>query len=273
MADGQTGRICGDALVFAKEEVRTRQTGHAPYGMAIIRNPALTHPDDFVLLAMDDARPCSWIAFRYGGICFVSIYMRPRHPNDLSEALDRLFEAIGAITDPIILMGDFNARLRSWGDHAENSQGTGLAEYMDGMEFRRVSPSYGRWTYEQGIEVSIPDHIWANEEAFPLIRRTVVDEDAVLGGTDHHPILTLIKRVHDGPQTVNLAPKTWNRWALKSELARAAFRDFLLIDAQSVLSQMVALSMEDRDPLTLYYPPAAVGCRQQLINLYIRHYL
>ena len=51
---GQTRRYLGDAVVTCHEYPRPSR-GHAPYGMAMIRNTSTTKSEDFVCVAEEEA--------------------------------------------------------------------------------------------------------------------------------------------------------------------------------------------------------------------------
>ena len=129
-------------------------------GLAVIAEPyALgdrcyrsTNPDRQVAMTWEVGRgapPCSvaqhgrgWMAAKWGNLLVVGCYLAPRI--SVPEFEDRLSE-VGAflapqLTQPVVLLGDFNAHAREWGAPRTVSRGEVLLEWAEAMGFVLTEP-------------------------------------------------------------------------------------------------------------------------------------
>ena len=113
---------------------------------------------------------------------------------DLEELLSSLNPS-----QPVLIVGDFNAHLadQGRGNSAPNAQGLALRDlvekynlYVASLDERSTGPSY---TYSHGDTKTIVDYVFANQCASYLIKSTAVLEDHPLNTSDHLPVYTSLE--------------------------------------------------------------------------------
>ena len=201
-------------VAHALEHPRRHIHGHVPYGQAILLNPETTTAADFAVLEDDTSEDKSYSIVALRGVTFICAYFIPNATRDwLEEKLDACTSGCFADT-PTIMMGDLNARHIAWGDRISNTYGNLLVEDMEGYGLRRLEPATGRWSFIDGTNRSIPDHVLTNGAASATTGNLRVLEDEYTGGSEHR-LLVFETEAVDGPKTMPAAPRTWNRTRMK----------------------------------------------------------
>lgn len=146
----------------------------------------------------------------------VCCYFKPC--NEVSWFLDTLENcAPWCLNDgPTLLLGDLNARHKSFQDSSNNTYGTNLVREMKSLGLERLKPSAGRWTFTVANRRSIPDHVLMNRAALPKCSNLIVHEDACLAGAEHRPVTWTMESSQAGPSVI-ASPRPWNQLRLKDE--------------------------------------------------------
>jgi hypothetical protein len=98
-----------------------------------------------------------WIMWEAAGISFAGVYAEPSVSLDhYSSLLDSLAAHIGTITGPVVVMGDFNARLgQAVGDHATNDRRSLTMAFVAQSQLTllnsRLRRDDSRWTWTDGL--------------------------------------------------------------------------------------------------------------------------
>lgn len=133
-------------------------------GISIIINPKMKkHPllKDFQVLARDTING-TYIYVQVGSIKILCIYNPPSQPEEVDIWLEEILLKCRANTiEDIIILGDFNARCREWGDHYANSKGRILNLWTQSNGLRRVDTGSDP-TYVTTLGNSIIDHVFTN---------------------------------------------------------------------------------------------------------------
>ena len=133
-------------------------------GISIIINPKMKrHPllKDFQILARDTING-TFIFLQIGNVKLLCIYNPPSQPEEIDTWLEEILMKCRANTlDDLIILGDFNARCREWGDHSANSKGRILKQWIESNDLRRVDTG-PEPTYVTTRGNSIVDHVFTN---------------------------------------------------------------------------------------------------------------
>lgn len=133
-------------------------------GISIIINPKMRkHPllKDFQILARDTING-SFIYLQLGNIKVLCVYNPPSQPEEIDTWLEEILMKVRANTfGEIIILGDFNARCREWGDHSANSKGRILRRWTESNGLHRVDTGPDP-TYVTTSGNSIVDHVFTN---------------------------------------------------------------------------------------------------------------
>ena len=133
-------------------------------GISVIINPQMKkHPllKDFQILARDTVNG-TFLYLQLGNIKILCVYNPPSQPEEIDTWLDEILLKCRAKTsDEIIILGDFNARCREWGDHRGNSKGGILKRWIDSNELLRVDTGPAP-TFVTTRGNSIVDHVFTN---------------------------------------------------------------------------------------------------------------
>lgn len=183
-APGQARRY-SSWVAHALEHQRKSIHGHVPYGQAILLNPATTSREDLVVLEDDTSSDKSFSIVQFRGVTLICAYLAPsRTVVWYKEKLETCSESCFS-EEPVILLGDLNARHLEFGDRAMNTYGNCLMNSMKEMGMQRMEPLSGRWTFLDGNRRSIPDHVLLNEAAARTSKNPTVMEDLYTGGSEH----------------------------------------------------------------------------------------
>lgn len=233
---------------------RQLETGHYPYGIGVLINPTICSANEFKILKSDYR--LQYLLFEYRGISFACAYVQPNCPAQaIQERLSFLFSRLD--DSPLFLVGDFNGRLREFGDHSANAQGTSLLNFVDIACLTRIPSLRGLWTFRRGDQRSIPDHTFANDLALSFEPVLVIDEEASF--TDHRPsILSFVPISQARPYSVSKARTGhWNRWKLNDQnyvrplLADISFSFTDCINAVTVFLNDISLDYQARIDLAM----------------------
>ena len=155
-------------------------------GISIIVNPRMKkHPllNDFQVLARDTVNG-TFIYVQLGNIKILCIYNPPSQPEEIDTWLEEILLKCRANTlEEIVILGDFNARCREWGDHYANSKGRILNRWIEANGLQRVDTG-PEPTYVSGTGNSIVDHVFTNVNG---ISGTVSSPVSNVAG--HRPII------------------------------------------------------------------------------------
>jgi hypothetical protein len=133
-------------------------------GISLIINPQMKkHPllKDLQILARDTVNG-TYIYLQVGNIKVLCVYFPPSQPEEIDTWIEEVLLKCRANTaDEIIILGDFNARRRDWGDHSENSKGGILERWIESNGLERVDTGRSP-TYVTTRGNSIIDHVFTN---------------------------------------------------------------------------------------------------------------
>lgn len=155
-------------------------------GISVIINPQMKkHPllKDFQILARDTING-TFIYLQIGNIKVLCIYNPPSQPEEIDTWIEEILLKCRASTaDEIIILGDFNARRREWGDHSNNTRGGILKRWTvaNGLERVDTGPLP---TYVTTRGNSIVDHVFTNAPGV-----TGSTSDPVSNVAGHRPII------------------------------------------------------------------------------------
>lgn len=158
-------------------------------GISLIINPQMKkHPllKDFQILARDTING-TFIYVQIGNIKVLCVYLPPSQPEEIDTWIEEVLLKCRANTaDNIIILGDFNARRRDWGDHSENSKGGILKRWIESNGLERVDTGRSP-TYVTTRGNSIIDHVFTNVPGV-----TGLTSDPVTNVAGHRPIIGTI---------------------------------------------------------------------------------
>jgi hypothetical protein len=138
---GGTSRLFSDTILIHEHNLISN--GRAHYGEAILLNGNRCSAKDFTIILADKSRHL--FIFSYCGVRFICIYIKPMAPREQFLALlDSLMEYT-LIDEPIIFVGDLNARLLNFDDHAGNVYGRVTVIYEFNEPFHGNDLSHGRF--------------------------------------------------------------------------------------------------------------------------------
>ena len=245
--EGQAERY-SQWVVHANAHPRKSIHGHAPYGQAIMLNPATTRKDEFRLLKTDQTTDKSFSVVQFCGVTFVCAYFAPNRTTDwFLEKLDAA--TMDCLTDtPVVLMGDLNARHASFGDHSSNTYGNILVEEIPTLGLQRLEPRSGRWTFMSHNGRSIVDHVLVNEAAAKTTRNLCVHEGRHVGDTEHKLLVFETDGISIVETTIQ-APRPWNRLRLKDPSVREELVSRCTEGIDQLLDQLTEMTRAtDMDP-------------------------
>lgn len=138
-------------------------------GVSLIINPSMVnHPilKDMEVLSRDTLNG-TYLYVQLGSLKVLCIYYPPSCPTEINIWLEEIFTSckINSQTN-LIILGDFNARLKEWGDKENNSNGRLLKQFIEGIELKRYDsgglPTFIKSTSRPQDGWSIVDHIFGN---------------------------------------------------------------------------------------------------------------
>lgn len=161
-------------------------------GISIIINPKMRkHPllKDFQILARDTVNG-TFIYLQLGNFKILCIYNPPSQPEEIDTWLEEILLKCRANTlEDIIILGDFNARCREWGDHSGNSKGRTLRPWIESNGLQRVDTGPDP-TYVTTMGNSIVDHVLTNSN-----RVSGTTSSPVTNVAGHRPIIGTIELI------------------------------------------------------------------------------
>ena len=75
-----------------------------------------------------------WLAVRYCTTIFVGCYFPPETGENMIAGLERICEALDISHNQIVLLGDFNARCKEWGDTTNKHKEQPFAFLLQSMD-------------------------------------------------------------------------------------------------------------------------------------------
>lgn len=155
-------------------------------GVSIVVNPEHidnVHVKNMFCTAKDTVHGC-FLSVQVAGVKLVGIYNAPSHHMQLEPLLNEIMESSRIhLNEPLIVAGDFNARLIEWRDTANNTAGRELSEWIESWNLER-SDTGSEPTCSTARGRSIVDHVISN---IPELTAKIIRRPVPLA--DHAPIL------------------------------------------------------------------------------------
>ena len=222
-------------IVFQVGHERKEGAGRYPYGHILLRNPLTTTLEHFIPIVTTDP---FIMAFKFRGRVFCGVYVKPLDCTMMTEMLGRMSQLLN-VHQEIIFLGDFNARHKSFGDHASNQQGLSLLMWMQENGYQRAAPtSREAFTFITNRGRSIPDHIVHPEK---VEVDAEVDIDSAVGDCDHRPLIGRTLPVSEERYQRNIF-RGWNLRKLKEEETIVQVTEFLTENEAAVVSTIDEIS-------------------------------
>jgi Endonuclease-reverse transcriptase len=232
---GQTSRL-GEGIMFPQEQ-GVRSNGRFHYGQALVRNVKSTGPSEFTMLKEDLSGDKSYMVFQFRGTIFCCFYLKPAESVEWFEGKLEEINEFTSLDSPVVMIGDFNARSKAYGDWLTNSYGTVLTKVLEEADLTRVNPRGEKWTFCTEGKRSIVDHLIVNEGGKQIVQDLKVCKEVYIGNTDHHLVVAKITEIE--PRTLEQpSQRSWNRWRLKEEEVVGRYRDKLDRDLDGFLTQL-----------------------------------
>ena len=156
-------------------------------GVSILINPKMKkHPamKELQILSRDTLNG-TYILAEICNLKILCVYHSPTNPVEIDTWLEEIIEKCnGNLSDDFILLGDFNARCRTWRDHSSNSKGHCLRRWIEANSLKRVDTG-SRPTYMTKKGNSIVDHVFSSDSV--EISGSVVPPFVNVAG--HRPIV------------------------------------------------------------------------------------
>ena len=134
-------------------------------GVSILINPKMKkHPamKELQILSRDTLNG-TYILAEICNLKILCVYHSPTNPVEIDTWLEEIIEKCnGNLSDDFILLGDFNARCRTWRDHSSNSKGHCLRRWIEANSLKRVDTG-SRPTYMTKKGNSIVDHVFSSD--------------------------------------------------------------------------------------------------------------
>lgn len=242
-APGGCKRLCPSVIHAQEQEIRSNGRYH--YGQCLIINQAKVGMDRVEVVSEDLAEDKSFVILKIDGVFFVCCYFKPNEGVGwLCEKLSLLQDQL-SVDQPVVIMGDLNARHVQMGDHYSNAYGNTLFNYIETMNLQRVEPSNGRWTFLKGLNRSVIDHVISNEPATERGIGCIVHEQVYVGATEHRLVTGYINGQVPVNTTLRASPRPWNRWRLKNEDVIKAYQSFLEGSLSKCMNSLYELECAD----------------------------
>jgi endonuclease/exonuclease/phosphatase family metal-dependent hydrolase len=91
--------------------------------------------------------------------------------------------------DRLVVVGDFNARMKGAGDHSDNARGSWFkCAVLEEFQFEVVRPVSGRWTSVTPMGKGVTDLVLRFGSQQCDVRDLRVHEDCDMNGSDHRPL-------------------------------------------------------------------------------------
>ncbi|XP_072949830.1 uncharacterized protein [Epargyreus clarus] len=164
------------------------------------------------------------VAVEWGPIAVLGCYISPNCSLAAYETfLDQLASCVRfCFPRPVIVLGDFNAHSRVWGNRRDSARGEATLEWAAGLDLRLLNrgsvSTCVRWQGESVVDLS-----WATLSAERMVTGWRVAEDLVTLSDHRHIILDVVLQLPaaDGRRT-NDRPRRWARNRLNRDLLVAA---------------------------------------------------
>jgi len=210
-------------------------------GISLVVNPDLAASlvvKPMTSLAKDTMNGC-FLAFLLAGVQFVVIYNAP----SLSLSLDELLNSATStaridFSKPLILLGDFNARLQAWNDSVDNEEGSILDAWTatKGMSRCCSGPAV---TFDNGRGRSLIDHVFCN-----FVDASVLNLGKPMPLADHSALLVELPFVRLQPRPVDRSYTRIRLEKLYDLDIRNSYRSFTDVRIPSLKSALESLKAE-----------------------------
>jgi Endonuclease-reverse transcriptase len=180
---GGCRRLCPWTIHSQEQDIKSNGRHH--YGQCLIANQAKIGLDRVEVITEDPSGDKSFVVVKVEGILFICCYFKPNEGVDWLCSKLSLLEDHLATDQPVVIIGDLNARHTEMGDHYSNAYGNTLLGFIDAMNLQRVEPGKGRWTFIRGLNRSVIDHVIGNEAAVERGLDCIIHEELYVGATEH----------------------------------------------------------------------------------------
>ncbi|XP_072929562.1 uncharacterized protein [Epargyreus clarus] len=165
------------------------------------------------------------VAVEWGPLAVLGCYVSPNCSLAAYETfLDRLTSCVrSCLPRPVIVLGDFNAHSRAWGNRRDSVRGRATLEWAAGLDLRLLNrgsvSTCVRWQGESIVDLS-----WATLSAERLVTDWRVAEDLVTLSDHRHILLDVVLQLPaaDTRRQANDHPRRWARKRLNRDLLVAA---------------------------------------------------
>ncbi|XP_072933739.1 uncharacterized protein [Epargyreus clarus] len=165
------------------------------------------------------------VAVEWGPLAVLGCYVSPNCSlATYEEFLDRLASCVrSCLPRPVIVLGDFNAHSRAWGNRRDTVRGRATLEWAAGLDLRLLNrgsvSTCVRWQGESIVDLS-----WATLSAERLVTDWRVAEDLVTLSDHRHILLDVVLQLPaaDTRRQANDHPRRWARKRLNQDLLVAA---------------------------------------------------
>lgn len=191
---------------------RTHHAGILIY----LRNPSIP------ATVVETDRDKNWAIIMIRNLLIAVAYYPPSAPHSqFLEFLQHAEELAQQADQPLVVMGDFNARVKEMsGDHENNPRGLRLKEYLTNSSLKIQQSVKGTYTscsgYGKGLGVT--DLVLCRETAANQLQ---ISEQESLGGSDHRPITMHLST----PGTLTKDYLRWNIRALQQEQVKLKYTE------------------------------------------------
>lgn len=225
---GGCKRLCPGTIHAQEQEVRSNGRFH--YGQCLIINHDKISLDKVEVVLEDSGEDKAFVVVKIEGILFICCYFKPNQGVEWICDKLSLLEDVLSGDQPVVLLGDLNARHVTMDDHVSNVYGNAVVTFADNLNLKRVRPVTGRWTFVRGLSRSVIDHIVANDGALARGLESMVHEELFVGSTEHRLMtgrMVGMTPVGEGRSAASATRRPWNRWRLKNEEVVGAYCESL----------------------------------------------
>ena len=135
----------------------------------------------------------NWIQVEIEKIQIVCAYMPPAMEEIEVNEFWREMELLARDDDDLIIIGDFNSRMRSiTGDKRSNTRGNKLVKFLHQSSLEVRLPEIGRWTTYNYHGRGVTDLVLTKRNDGDVVASLEVKEMETLGGSDHRPLQMVI---------------------------------------------------------------------------------
>ena len=263
--------VVGEALyeIGVEDRVARRGGNPAKNGIVCVQGDRLEPSDMIITRMLEVDEKGRWLIMDFSGVVVCWAYIPPSEGVEVLEAFEAAVGRRAHGDTPIILAGDFNIRLRRFGDTIDDGnreKRRWMTEMVEEKGWNRMNPTRGHFTTAGRVDGGggVTDLILANVFAEELLTNLVVhdghDNTDVYSHSDHH-LLTFQIRI---PVAITKPP--FQRIDIRRLATKTKQYNQTLLQTLLPVKQSLRVALAQCEAATYQHDAMTAADRQQIVD-------